>query len=59
MQQHSSGAFAPIAQLLGHKDVNTAITYYTELDTLSVGRQFDEFLEAERSRVRLRGRRRP
>jgi integrase len=55
MQQHSPGAFAAIAQLLGHKNVNTAIAYYAELDTLSAGRQFDEFLEAERSRARSRG----
>jgi integrase len=58
-QQHSPGAFAAIAQLLGHKDPETAIAYYAELDTLSAGRQFDEILEAERSGARLRGRRRP
>jgi integrase len=55
MQQHSPGAFAAIAQLLGHKDVRTTIAYYAELDTLSAGRQFDAFLEAERSKARLRG----
>jgi integrase len=58
MQQHSPGAFAAIAQLLGHKDVNTAIAYYAELDALSAGRQFDEFLEAERNKARRFGRRR-
>jgi integrase len=58
MQQHSPGAFTAIAQLLGHKDVRTAITYYSELDTLSAGRHFDEILEVERSKARLRGRRR-
>lgn len=57
MQQHSPGAFAAIAQLLGHKDVRTTIAYYAELDTLSAGRHFDEFLEAERDRARKRGRR--
>jgi integrase len=57
MQQHSPGAFAAIAQLFGHKDVRTTIAYYAELDTLSAGRQFDAFLEAERSKARLRGRR--
>jgi integrase len=57
MQQHSPGAFAAIAQLLGHKDVRTTIAYYAELETLSAGRQFDTFLEAERSKARLRGRR--
>jgi integrase len=59
MQQYSPGAFAAIAQLLGHKDVKTASAYYAELDTLSAGRQFDEILEAERSGARLRGRRQP
>jgi integrase len=58
VQQHSPGAFAAIAQLLGHRDVRTAITYYSGLDTLSAGRHFDEILEAERSKARLRGRRR-
>ncbi len=57
MQQHSPGAFASISQLLGHKDVRTTIAYYAELDTLSAGRQFDVFLEAERSKARLRERR--
>jgi integrase len=58
MQQHSPGAFSAIAQLLGHKDVATAMTYYAELDTLSAGRQFEEFLQVERSKARPRGRRR-
>jgi hypothetical protein len=57
MQQHSPGAFAAIAQLLGHKDVRTTIAYYAELDTLSAGRQFDTFIEAELHKARLRGRR--
>jgi integrase len=58
MQQHSPGAFAAIAQLLGHKDIGTAMAYYAELDTLSAGRQFARFLEAERGKARPRGRRR-
>jgi len=58
MQQHSPGAFTAIAQLLGHKDVQTAIAYYAELDTLSAGRQFDEILEAERGKTRPPGPRR-
>jgi integrase len=57
MQQHSPGAFAAIAQLLGHKDVRTTIAYYAEHDTLSAGRQFDVFVEAELSKARSRGRR--
>src|SRR5215469_11893804 len=56
MQQHSPGAFGAIAQLLGHRDPKTAMAYYAELDTLSAGRQFDQLLEAERSKARLRGR---
>jgi integrase len=54
MQQHSPGAYGAIAQLLGHKDIRTAICYYSELDTLSAGRHFDEILEAERSNLRIR-----
>jgi integrase len=57
MQQYSPGAFAAIAQLLGHRDVRTTIKYYAGLDTLSAGRQFDVFLEAERSKARSAGRR--
>ena len=56
MQQHSPGAFAAIAQLLGHKDVRITIAYYAELDTLSAGRHFDAFLEAERKRRACGGR---
>jgi integrase len=48
MQQHSPGAFAAIAQLLGHKDVRITIAYYAELDTLSAGRHNEAFLEPER-----------
>ena len=57
LQQHSPGAYAAIAQLLGHKDVRTTIAYYAGLDTLSAGRQFDVFLEAELSKARSRGQR--
>jgi integrase len=55
LQRHSPGAFAAIAALLGHKDVKTAMRYYSELDTLSAGRHFDEILEAERSELRPPG----
>jgi hypothetical protein len=58
LQRHSPGAFAAIAALLGHKDVQTAMRYYAELDTLSAGRHFDEILETERSEARLPARRR-
>jgi integrase len=47
MLQHSPGAFAAVAQLLGHKDDQTARAYYTGIDTLSAGRHFDAILEAE------------
>jgi integrase len=57
LQRHSPGAFSAITQLLGHKDVRTAIRYYSELDTLSAGRHFDEILEAEHTKARLSGRR--
>jgi len=57
LQRHSPGAFAAIAELLGQKDVRTAMRYYTELDTLSAGRHFDEILEMERAEARLPGRR--
>ena len=56
MQQHSPGAFAAIGQLLGRRDDRTATAYYAELDTLSAGRQFDAFLEAELHKARLRRR---
>jgi integrase len=58
MLQHSPGAFAAAAQLLGHKDDNTTRSSYSGIDTLSAGRQFDAFLEAERTKARSRGRKR-
>lgn len=56
MLQHSPGAFAAVAQLLGHKDATTAIAYYSGIDTLSAGRHFDAILEAEHSKGRSRRR---
>jgi len=56
MLQHSPGAFAAVAQLLGHKDPQTAIAYYTGIDTLSAGRHFDTILEAEYRKRRSRRR---
>jgi integrase len=50
------GADGTIADLLGHKSLETARAFYSEIDTLSAGRQFDEFLEAERDKARLPGR---
>jgi integrase len=56
MLQHSPGAFAAVAQLLGHKDPSTAVAYYSGIDTLSAGRHFDAILEAEHGRKRSRRR---
>jgi integrase len=56
MLQHSPGAFAAVAQLLGHRDTQTAVAYYTGIDTLSAGRHFDAILEAEYSKPRSRRR---
>jgi integrase len=53
MQRNSPGSIAALAQLLGHKRVDTAIRYYAELDTLSAGREFDAIVEAERAKARL------
>ena len=46
-QKHRPGSFAAIAQLLGHKDIETVVAYYAELDTLSASREFDAILEAQ------------
>jgi integrase len=56
IQQHSPGGSTVTTQLLGHKDIRTASRYYSEQDTLSAGRLFDEILEAERSNMRMRRR---
>jgi integrase len=56
MLQHSPGAFAAVAQLLGHRDPDTATAYYSGIDTLSAGRHFDAILEAEYSKQRSRRR---
>lgn len=56
IKQHSPEAYGSIADLLGHKDIDTARAYYSEIDTLSAGRQFDLFLEDERNKARLRRR---
>jgi len=56
MQKHSPGAFAALAQLLGHKHVQTAFNFYARLDTLSAGRHFDAILEQELTKARSYGR---
>ena len=52
LQQHSPGAFATIAHFLGHKNVQTAMNYYSEIDTLTAGRHFDEIIDLELQRAR-------
>ena len=47
MQKNSPGSVAALAQLLGHKCIDTAARYYAEPDTLSAGREFDAIVEAE------------
>jgi integrase len=58
MLQHSPGAFGAASQLLGHKHIKTTISFYSGIDTLSAGRQFDAILEAERRKARSLGRNR-
>jgi integrase len=57
MQKNKPGSFAALAQLLGHKRIETVIRYYAELDTLSAGRDFDAILETEIAKARLPRRR--
>jgi integrase len=52
-QKKSPGSIAALAQLLGHKRIDTARRYYAELDTLSAGREFDAIVEAELAKGRL------
>lgn len=47
------GSFAALAQLLGHKRIDTVIRYYAEIDTLAAGREFDAIVEAELAKGRL------
>jgi integrase len=58
LKKHSPKGVGATTDLLGHKDVRTADIYYSEPDTLSAGRQFDEIMEEERRKILLRGRRR-
>jgi integrase len=53
MQKNSPGSFARLAQLLGHKKIDTALRYYAELDTLSAGREFDAIVEDELAKAHL------
>jgi integrase len=53
MQKNSPGSFARLAQLLGHKKIDTALRYYAELDTLSAGREFDAIVEGELTKAYL------
>ena len=58
MQKHSPGSFTTFAQLLGHRNVQTAVNFYARLDTLSAGRHFDAILEQELEKARTYGRER-
>jgi site-specific recombinase XerD len=53
MQRNSPGSFAALAQLLGHKKIDTVIRYYAELDALSAGREFDAIVEGELTKAYL------
>jgi integrase len=53
MKRNSPGSFAALAQLLGHKRIDTVIRYYAELDTLSAGREFDAIVEGELAKAYL------
>jgi len=53
MQKKSPGSFAALAQLLGHKRIDTVLRYYAELDTLSAGREFDAIVESELAKAHL------
>jgi integrase len=47
-----------LADLLGDKDIETVRSYYSELNTLFVGRRFDAIIEAEIIKARPRRQRR-
>ena len=51
MLEHSPGAFAATSQLLGHRNLQTTLKFYTGIDTLTAGRHFDRILAAERART--------
>src|SRR5262249_1935830 len=42
MQKNSPGSLEALAQLLGHKRIETVLRFYAELNTLAAGRRFDE-----------------
>jgi integrase len=58
MQKHSPGSLAALAQLLGHKRIETVLANYAQLNTLFAGRQFDAIIETELAQARLPRRRR-
>jgi len=52
LKEHSPDSVATLAHLLGHKGLQTANKFYTQVDTLSAGRHFDEILEIELDKAR-------
>jgi integrase len=52
MQKNSPGSLEALAQLLGHKRIETVLRFYAELNTLAAGRRFDEIVEAEIAKAR-------
>ena len=58
MLEHSPGAQGATSHLLGHRNLKTTVAFYSGLDSLSAGRQFDAILQREQARaVPLRRRR--
>jgi integrase len=51
MLEHSPGAFQATSQLLGHRNVETTINLYAEIDTLTAARHFDRILATERTQT--------
>jgi integrase len=58
LQQHCRDPYPAITQLLAHKDVRTAMTYYGPPDTLSAGRFYDEIVESARIKAQSQRRKR-
>jgi integrase len=51
MLEHSPGAHGATSHLLGHRNLKTTVAFYSGLDSLSAGRQFDAILQREQARA--------